>query len=104
MADIELGDLGNGGDGDDVVEGESVAGVGLDSVFGGERCSVGDPAQFGGSRLAFRMSVAAGVKLDDRSTELHGCVDLALRWFDEQADANPGSDKAVDEWRQGRGL
>src|SRR3990170_410134 len=42
MADVELGELRDGGDRDDVVEGEAMAGVGLDPVLGGKRGAVGD--------------------------------------------------------------
>ena len=33
MADIEFGDLRNGGDRGDIVEGQAVAGMGLDSIL-----------------------------------------------------------------------
>ena len=58
--------LGDGGDRLDVVEGEAVAGMGLDAVLGGERGGVGEAAQLVGARLALEMGVAAGVELDDR--------------------------------------
>ena len=69
MADVELGELRDGGDGHDIVEGQAVAGVRLDAVLGGERGAVGDALQLGGALLAVDMGVAAGVELDDRRAE-----------------------------------
>ena len=77
VADVELGDLRDGGDRLDIVEGEAVAGMGLDAVLDGERGGVGDAAQLLGARLALGMGVAAGVELDDRRAEPHRGLDLA---------------------------
>ena len=88
MADVELGQLGDGGDGCDIVEGQAVAGVRLDAVLGGERGGIGNALQFRGALLAFDMGVAAGVELDHRRAEPQGGVDLPLARFDEQRHAN----------------
>ena len=47
MADIELRELEDGGDRLDIVEGQAVAGMGLDPVLDGERGGVGDAAKLG---------------------------------------------------------
>ena len=78
MADVELGELRDGGDGRDIVEGQAVAGVRLDAVLDGERGAVGDALQLGGALLAVDMGVAAGVELDDRRAEADGGLDLRL--------------------------
>ena len=79
MADVELGELRDGGDGDDIVEGQAVAGVRLDAVLGRERGAVGDALQLGRALLALGMGVAAGVELDDRRAEPDRGGDLLLR-------------------------
>ena len=76
MADVELGQLRDGGDRADIVEGEAVAGVGLDAVLDGERGAIGDALQLRGALLAVDMGVAAGVELDDRRAEPDRRVDL----------------------------
>ena len=78
MADVELGDLGDGGDRDDIVEGQAVAGMRLDAVLGGQRGAVGDTPQFGRALLALGVGIAAGVELDDRRAEPNRGFDLAL--------------------------
>ena len=69
MADVELGQLGDGGDRHDIVEGQAMAGMRLDAVLGGQRGGVGNALQFGGAFLALDMGVAAGVELDHRRAE-----------------------------------
>src|SRR5687768_1898967 len=69
MPDVEFGDLRNGGDGDDIVEGETVAGMGLDPVLGGERGGIGEAAEFFHTGLAVAVGVAAGVEFDHRRAE-----------------------------------
>ena len=101
MADIEFGQLRDRGDGDDIVIGQAVAGMGFDPVPGSERGAVGDSLQFGHSVVSRRMGIAAGVELDHRCAEAQGRVDLALAGFDEQADPNPGLAQPVDERAQG---
>ena len=64
--------------GRDIVEGQAVAGVGLDAVLGGERGAVGDAPEFGGALLAVDMGEAAGVELDHRRAEANRGLDLAL--------------------------
>ena len=53
MADVEFGDLRDGGDWLDIFECEAVAGMRLDTVLCGKGYGVGDTAQFD---LAFRAS------------------------------------------------
>ena len=96
MADVELGELRDGGDGSDIVEGQAVAGVGLDAVLGRQRGAVGDALKLGGALLALDMGVAAGVELDHRSAEPERRVDLLLARLDEQADADVRGAELVD--------
>ena len=79
MADVELGELRDGGDRNDIVEGQAVAGMGLDAVLGGERGAIGDALQLGGAAPRRRMGVAAGVEFDHRRAEAQGGVDLGGR-------------------------
>ena len=79
MADVELGELGDGGDRDDIVEGQAVAGVRLDAVLDRERGAVGDALAARGALLALDVGVAAGVELDHRRAEAEGRLDLASR-------------------------
>ena len=79
MADVELGELRDGGDRDDIVEGQAVAGVRLDAVLGRERGAVGDALQLGRALLALDMGVAAGVEFDDRRAEPQRGLDLLAR-------------------------
>ena len=55
MADVELGQLRDGGDGDDIVERQPVPGVRFDPVLRRQRGHVGDPLQFRDLLLAARM-------------------------------------------------
>ena len=64
--------------GDDIVEGQAVAGVRLDAVLHGQRGAVGDALQLGRPLLAIDMRVAAGVELDDRRAEPQRGLDLPL--------------------------
>ena len=82
--------------GGDIVEGQAVAGMGLDAVLDGERGGVGDAAQLGGARLALEMGVAAGVELDDRRAEPDRGLDLGRVGLDEQADADVRGAEPVD--------
>src|SRR3546814_4113380 len=50
MADVELGELGDGRDGDDIVVGQAMARVRLDAVLPRERGGVGEAAELGGAR------------------------------------------------------
>jgi len=96
MADVELGELRDCGDGHDIVEGQAVAGVGLDAVLHRQCGAVGDTLQLGGAFVAFDMGIAAGVELDDRSAEADRRGDLLLGRFDEQADADVRRAELVD--------
>ena len=96
MADIEFGELGDGGDRGDVVEGETVTGMGLEAVLGGERGGVGEAAELFGAGFAFEMRVAAGVELDDRRAEADRSLDLGRVGLDEQADADVRGAELVD--------
>src|SRR5205823_1491349 len=89
--------LRDGSDGNDIVEGQAVAGVRLDAVLDGQRGAVADPPQFRRSLVAFRVGVAPGMKLDDRSAEADGGRDLLLGRLDEQADADACSSELVDK-------
>ena len=91
MADIELGDVGNGGDRLDIVEGQAVAGMRLDAVLGRQRRRLGDAAELDCLLVAGQMRVAAGVELDDRRAEANRRLDLGGIGLDEQADADAGS-------------
>ena len=96
MADVELGELRDGGDRRDIVEGQAVAGVGLDAVLDGQRGAIGDALQFGRVLLALDMGVAAGVELDHRRAEPNRGLDLSLARLDEQADADARVAEPVD--------
>src|SRR5689334_18420967 len=96
MADVELGDLRDCGDGNDVVEGQAVAGVRLDAVLHRQCRAVGNPLELDRSFFAFRVSVAPRVELDDGGAEPQGGVDLPLGRLDEQAYADVGGAELVD--------
>ena len=78
MADVELRELGDGGDRRDIVEGEAVARMRLDPVLHGKRGAIGDSPELGCPLLALGMGEAAGVELDHGSVEPQGGFDLAL--------------------------
>ena len=65
-----------------------MAGVRLDTVLDGKRCTIGNPLELDRSLLALDMGVAAGVKFDDGSAKADGSLDLRFRRLDEQADAD----------------
>src|SRR3546814_7768045 len=69
MADVELGELGDGRDGDDIVVGQAMARVRLDAVLPRERGGVGEAAELGGAVLALGTGISAGVAFDDRRSE-----------------------------------
>src|SRR5205085_12156291 len=96
MADVELGQLRDGGNGDDIVEGQAVAGVRLDAVLDRKRGTIGDALQFSGALVAVDMGIAAGVEFDDRRAEADGGCDLLLGRFYEQADTDARRAKFVD--------
>src|SRR4051812_8365279 len=96
MADVELGNLRDGGDRHDIVERQSMAGVRFDAVLYAERGAVGDALQLYRALLAVDMGVAAGVELDDRRSEAHRGGDLLFSRFDEQADADVRRPELVD--------
>src|SRR5690606_20635373 len=100
VADIELGELGNGGDRLDVVVGQAVAGVRLDSVLRRQSGHVGDPAQLYRNLFAGGMRVFAGVKLDHRRPESQRRLELSLLWSDEQAHADARVEQARDDGLQ----
>ena len=100
MADVELLELRDGGNGGDIVEGEAVAGMGLDAVLGGERGGVGDAAELLRLRLPFQMGVAAGMELDDGRLQPDRRLDLPRVGLDEQADSDIGFGETSDEGRQ----
>src|SRR3546814_3706040 len=84
MADVELGELGDGRDGDDIVVGQAMARVRLDAVLPRERGGVGEAAELGGAVLALGTGISAGVEFDDRRPEAHRRLDLARVGLDEQ--------------------
>src|SRR6476620_6753667 len=100
MADVKLGDLRDGSDGDDIVEGEAVAGVRLDTVLDGQGSAISDALEFGRALVAYGMSITAGVKFDDRRAKPDRCSDLRLGRLDEQADAYARLAQLVDEWSE----
>ena len=100
VADVELGELRDGGDRLDVVVSQAVPGVRLDAVLGGERGHVGDLLQLDRDLLALGMRVFAGVELDHRRAEPQRGFELALVGGDEQADADAGVEQARDDRRR----
>ena len=90
MADIEFGDLRNGGDRLDILERESVSGMRLDTVFDRKRSRVGDPPQLEFAVCTFAMRVFASMEFNNISTQTDRRFDLARVGLDEQADANIG--------------
>src|SRR6185503_9640352 len=88
MPDVELGELGDRGHRNHIIEGQAVAGVRLDAVLDRERRAIGDALQLRRALLAVEMGIAAGVEFDDRRAEAHGRRHLLLGRFDEQADAD----------------
>ena len=88
MADIEFGDLRDGGDGRDIVEGQAMAGMRFDAVLGRQRGRIGDAAQFRRARAAVQMRIGPGVKFDHGRAKLDRGVDLRGVGLDEQADAD----------------
>ncbi len=97
MADVELPDLRNGGDRLDIVEGEAVAGMGLDAVLGREGRCVGDAAQLRRPFFPLQMGVTTGMELDDRCPKADRGLDLAWVGLDEQADSDPRLAEPGDE-------
>ena len=65
MADIEFGDLRDGGDGLDIFEGQAVARMGFDAILCRQRGGVRNTAQFGDLRVFDAMRIFAGVEFDD---------------------------------------
>ncbi len=90
MADVEFGKLGDGCDRHDIVESQAMAGMRLDAILGGERACFGDATEFGGLLFTFELAIMAGMEFNDWSTEPECGINLLLRRFDEQRDADPG--------------
>src|SRR6267378_2118527 len=90
VPDVELLDLGDGGDGLDVPVREAVAGVDGEARGPGVRNGPAQRRQ-GAVALAPRVSVAAGVQLDGRHPERVRQVDRGPVGVDEQAHADPGA-------------
>src|SRR4029079_17798846 len=91
-------ELRDGGDGNDVVEGEAVPGVRLDAVLDGERGAIAEPLEFDGPLFAHDMGISAGVEFDDRGAEAERRFDLSLGRLDEQADPEAGLFQSVHHW------
>ena len=85
MANIEFGQLRDGGYGRDIVKRQTMTGMGFNTVFGGQCGGIADPAEFGFAFGAGNMCIMSGVKFDDRRAEMNGGFDLARVRFDEQA-------------------
>jgi hypothetical protein len=96
MADIQFGELRDRRHRGDIVEGQAVAGMGLDAVPARERGGVGEAAQFGRPLLSPEMRVAAGVEFDDRRAQPDRGRDLGRVGLDEQADADAGLAQFID--------
>src|SRR5690349_19602391 len=96
MADVEFGQLRDGGHRDDIVEGEAVAGVRLNAVLDRKRRAIGDTLKLGRPLLTLDTSITTGVELDDRRAKTDGGGDLLLSRLDEQADADVRGAELVD--------
>ena len=88
MPDIQLGQLRNGGDGDDIVKGQAMARMRLYAIFPRQRGGVGQPFQLRLASAFRQMRVSAGVELHHRRTQTNGGVNLSRIRLDEQADAD----------------
>src|SRR6185503_9546177 len=86
VADVELADLGEGGDGADVPVGQAVAGVDEQSQLAAQPRGVDDEAQGGLPRaLVPRLGVGRGVDLDGGDPDLVRLLDLLEVGVHEQA-------------------
>ena len=87
VADVQLGDLGDGGDGAHVVVGEAVAGVHGQAQLARQAGGVHHLAQGGLARpLVARVRVGGGVDLDRARVELVRLLHLLEVGVHEQAD------------------
>src|SRR5690606_29497971 len=100
VADVELGELRDGGDRLHVVVSQAVARMRLDAVLGGESGHVGDLLELDCDLVAGRMGVFAGVKLDDGGSEPESRLKLALVRGNEQTDADARIAQAADDGLQ----
>ena len=78
MADVELGELGDGRDRLDVVVGKAVSGVGLDAVLGGERGHLGDLAELGGDGITAHLREDRRHIRDEDLRRIQAATDLPL--------------------------
>ncbi len=77
MADVELIELGDGGDGLDVVVVQAVAGIDLQALASGIGGTGGDALELGiALRICGGIGVTAGVDLDKGGATLGSCIDL----------------------------
>ena len=98
MADVEFGNLRDGGDGDHVIERQAMPCVRFDAVLGAQRCRIRQAAQF--DAIGITMRVFARVQLDHRRTQAQRRVDLARVGFDKQADPYPRVEQLRNQRRE----
>src|SRR5438552_16690097 len=95
MPDVQLLDVPDGGDGLDVVIGQTVPRVHGEAARAGVG---GGPSQRAARRVALPpgAGVASGVQLDRGNAERGGPIDGLLIWIDEATDADAGGGEASD--------
>src|SRR5919202_479660 len=106
VADVELGDLGDGGDLRDVAVGQPVAGGDVQAVLRGERGGLAQAVEFGGdahaplgvdgARAERRLGVGGRAELDLLRARLVRRLDLARLGVYEEADEEAVVAQAVD--------
>lgn len=99
VPDVQLLDLGNRGDGGDVLVGEAVPGMHREAERPRELGGVGERPQRS-PVAAEGVGIRTRVQLDGRHVEIASPLDGVARGIDEQADANAGLPEAGDRRAQ----